>query len=300
MTREGVVTRDEGMALQDNLALLRRDKQFVEEEYTLLLDSYFASAIEDGATPDRALRQLMAAYRRIVSGYKKEDGNGLTEEKLAVCRALYTYSPDAIWQLKGSLFVPFSSEEHAPTIFYWSADRFSLVGADGFSKLFKEPTLCSADSFSDVCETVAGQMESFGVLPIENTTDGRLSVFFKMLGKHDLKICAVCDVEDSESEKTTRLALVTKSSYLLSGDAPRHIEFSYVEEGDGKREDLLRVAAQMGHAATRLSALPHSYRMGASVETVSLTLKEENIVPFLLYLQLFFGDINILGCYIQI
>lgn len=301
MINNKTALRDVGDVFRDNSEKLRHDMQSIMEERRLLLQSYFSSLMMPDMTFDRAVRQLLGAYRKLSVGRETQAEEDLIWEQVILCQTLAEQFPDLLTTSRGQPFSVFSSKIRQPArLSFWKTNRFSSGGYARFSVLFDTVEPIIAESFSEVCEQVAGQISDFGILPVENTTDGRLSVFYKMLDKHELKVCAVCDVEDPESDTTTRLALVAKTVYLFEGDFPRFIEFSYISTDVAKREGLLCATRLLASSLTRLSSLPLSYRTNASVETVTLALPTKSTLPFLIYLQLFFKDINILGFFVQI
>lgn len=296
-----MINRDQIEVLIDNLIRLQSDAQSIREEEFLFLRAYFSSMITPEMTFDRAMRQLLGGYKRLVAEQTSAVPENQVREKsalsqtLAECFFQEAPSPKAVIP---SLFA--SKSDSVAKISFWRENQFSSIGVELFSELFHSTEPIFSESFSETCENVANQTSEFGILPIDNTVDGRLSVFYKMIDKYELKICAVCDVEDPATEMSTRLALVAKKLYSFEGAFPRHIELSRVVTDPKKRIELVRVAEFMGAALTHLSSRPLSYRINANIETMRFALKEEITVPFLIYLHIFCEDINILGFFVQI
>ena len=65
-------------------------------------------------------------------------------------------------------------------------------------------------SFVDACEEVRGGLCQYCILPLENSSEGTLMGFLKLIIKYHLQIIAVCDVRTvgGASEGTTRFGLL--------------------------------------------------------------------------------------------
>lgn len=276
----------------ENLYKLERDEKLLAEEKALYLQLYFSSLITPDMTFEKAAKSAINGYNRLIAG-AEEDGLW-SEEKIALCRMLADRYAGAPVFKRGFPTCPAS----AP-IALWGVHSISRVGYERFSALFHSVEKISLESFAEVCDFVSDQSEAFGIVPLENTTDGRLAAFYKMLDRSELKICAVCDVEDPDTDTVTRLALISKVPYSFEGDFFRHMEFSLVVSEAQKRTELLGIIEKMGFSLTSLLSLPLSYRENAGIETVRVSLANQSAVPFLIYLYLFCEDINILGFYIQ-
>lgn len=282
-----------------NLSKLKGDSAAINEEMRLLLYSFCSSLILPEMSFDRAAKNLLELCQKISKANGTENAN-LALEKTVVCQVLAERFPEIINRQKFFLQSPLSSQIKTAKIAFWKGNRLSHQGFEQFSMLFSSAKALVSESFSEVCEQVVGQTSDFGILPIENTTDGRLSVFYKMLDKNDLKICAVCDVEDMENDTQTRLALISKSVSAIESDLPRFLEFSFVSSDRERLRELLSVAEYFRTDLIRLSSLPISYRSEVGIDTVTFALKNETVLPYLIYLHLFFEDANILGFFVQL
>lgn len=71
------------------------------------------------------------------------------------------------------------------------------------------------DHFQDICEEVYNGICEYCLLPVSNSSEGRLSRFCGMILKYDLKICAACDVSAPDGNGSTRFALLRKTIRAL-------------------------------------------------------------------------------------
>ena len=292
-----MMKRDQSDVQIENLLRLHRDFLSIREEERIFLKSYLSAVITPDMTFDRATKLLVNGYKRI----KAASSGSCATQAATLCQALAELFPQTSTLAKcfSSALRIHRSDLHFK-ISFWSANPLSLNALERFSPLFHSITPIATESFSETCEHIVNGASDLGILPIENTTDGRLSAFYRMLDRYELKICAVCDIEDAETDMTTRMALVTRRLYFCEGPFRRHIEFSYVTTEADVKLDLIDVAYAMGVSLTNLSSSPLSYRTNAHVETVRFSLSENNTLPFLIYLHNFCEDINISGFYVQI
>ncbi len=79
-----------------------------------------------------------------------------------------------------------------------------------FSALFSSPRAAYFESVTDVCESVYNENCEYCILPIETSSDGKLTAFYEIILKYGFKITAVYDLSHSENKKYTRYALLGK------------------------------------------------------------------------------------------
>lgn len=292
-----MMKRDQSDVQLENVLRLHRDVLSIREEERIFLKSYVSAIITPEMTFDRAAKLLITGYKRL----KAESSGSCATQAATLCLALAEQFPQSSTLIKcfSSPFRVHRSDWHAK-ISFWKENHLSLNALEQFSPLFQSVTSVASESFSEACEHIVNETSDFGILPIENTTDGKLSAFYRMLDRYELKVCAVCDIEDPETDITTRMALVTRSLYFFEGVFRRHIELSYVTTEEDTKFDLIDVACAMGGSLTGFSSSPLSYRTNAHVETVRFSLLKNNTLPFLIYLHFFCEDINISGFYVQI
>lgn len=280
-----------------NLSVIEKEIALLEEEKQLLLREYFERPLLDNISFSSAANQLRSVYWAKRKEGKKSSRADAIKEKLLVASLLTEhYTLDDLIQSEEIL----QNLEKRVKVAYWASNRHSVVAYDRFSALFEETQRAEAESFTHVCEQVSGGDVDFGILPIENSTDGRLVGFYRMLEKYELKICAVCNIEDDSGENFTRFALLSRVLCRLDSKRSRWIELSATSSNAARILELITVAENLGMAVKRLSSIPLYYRGNACVDTLTLAVSEETAFSFFVYLYLFGKDISILGLFIQI
>ena len=294
--------------LLNNLSLLRKDGGSLGEEKSLILRELFDLVMADAPNFDVAVERLLSVYNDSLFSLGE---NRLTEteqktavelvrieERVTLATFLSNAYPDRML-INGQDELP--SLPTTVTISCLHANSFVLQACERIGELFSELHMQGVENYTEICEAVSRDQAVFGILPIENSTNGRLSGFYSMLDRYDLKICAVCDVEDEVNESVTRFALVSRTFYsLFSLSGTKLIEISAVSANAGAVIEMILAAECLGLAVKRLSSTPLYYRGDACADTVTLELSEDGMGPFLTYLYLFNKDVNILGYYIHI
>ena len=292
-----VTPLDRQQVFSKNLALLLEEETSLVQEKQLLLRDYFESHISPRISFSAAAARLLEAYWDKRKSEGQRNRKNITREKLLLATLLAEhYSPDDFSNTEEE-FKPLPKEAR---IAYWGANRHSAVALERFSQLFEKTNPTLAQSFSDVCEMVGDMESDFGVVPIENSFDGRLGSFYRMLDKNELKIIAVCNIEDDAGESSTRFALVSSSVCQWENDYTQWIELSASSFESSRILELISVAEILKMPVKRLSSVPLYYRGNVCVDTITLAIPKDAKLIFFIYLYLFGKDINLLGLFIQI
>ena len=89
-----------------------------------------------------------------------------------------------------------------------------------FASLLSLPRAMYAHSFEKVCEEVYNQNCEYCILPIENSVEGPLNGFTRLIDLYELKIAATCDVPTTDGSRITRFALLRRNLTPLYGNQP--------------------------------------------------------------------------------
>lgn len=174
------------------------------------------------------------------------------------------------------------------------ADRAYLQ----FAPLLPTPRVAYADTFDGVCERVwSGECE-YCILPLENSEEGRLSGFWRLIERYRLKIAATCDVPSADHGQTTRFALLRlaplrladwmQSGYLFECAIPEHALPAV---------DVLYAADCCGLCVSRVDAGFLPTAADTPMTHLVLHAREDRITTFLLYLATEAPDYTFIGYY---
>ncbi len=136
-------------------------------------------------------------------------------------------TPRSLWL---DFFFPGGDEEPNRSSFNrisCQKNRYTDAAYERFATLLPEPRAAFAHSYRSVCEDVYNGLCEYCILPLENSTEGRLTSFSRLIAMYDMKIAAVCDVPVGD-DRVTRFALLRRTPVMLRApDAmPWYFEFS--------------------------------------------------------------------------
>ena len=87
------------------------------------------------------------------------------------------------------------------------------------STVVKNPRAAVTAGFGDACEEVQGGLCEYCLLPLENTGNGKLTAFSRLILRHRLQIVAVSDLDNGSAPgQSTRIALLRAT---MEGTPPR-------------------------------------------------------------------------------
>lgn len=248
----------------------------------------------------------------IVNTLAVPDGAQSHSQDLALlCRALirlgYRYS-DEIFQKPEE-----ASSKSAERVAYLQ-NHFT---DEAFFKLtghLKKARAAYFSSIADVCEEVYHGLCEFCILPIESSEDGKLLRFYALIEKFDLKIVAICDLENADGAYT-RYALLRHrfvSLHPITESDQHFAEFNVVMNAEITLTDILRAAEMLDLRLVRADALPLPYRTdvyryglvfslnGAAHDSDAALSPSESLEAFLLYLSLTASEWSSLGFYSKV
>ena len=169
------------------------------------------------------------------------------------------------------------------------------IAFEKFASVIPDTYAVYRDSFAHVCDSVAVGDADMCILPYENTADGKLFGFYRLIEGYELKIAASCMVKSDDRDDETRYLLLSPSlSGLSEISGITDFEFSLVDR-DGTALGRLMAAVNL---------------LGVSIKSVD-TFKSEEYTVFdirtsadcelldslILYLKLEAAEFSPLGLY---
>ncbi len=153
--------------------------------------------------------------------------------------------------------------------------------------------------FSAACEAVWENTSEFCIVPIANSTAGRLYSFYAMLDRYELKICDTVLVEGEDGSESTLFALAGRSIDIgVSRSVPRRFEFSVVHSGAELIGDIIAVAEMLGGRLYSVGAQPLDYDERQSRCYFAVDFDVTSPVPLALYLGLEYSGYTPIGLYL--
>ena len=156
-----------------------------------------------------------------------------------------------------------------------------------FSPFLSEAHAVYSHSFLSACEEVYNDLYDYCILPLENSTEGMLAGFLRLILRYELKIAATCEIESRSEGKTTRFALLHKGMLPTNASDPSELQFSMAlpDASSSELTDLPAAASFFGLSLCTACFLPSESRDGRTAY-LTFSLPPNGIDAFLLYLSM--------------
>jgi prephenate dehydratase len=222
-------------------------------------------------------------------------------ERVALCREYLKIYPD-MQGFKKELF--FGSDE---TVSESAANKIAYImnsyTDEAFRRFSRElengSEAVSVVSFEELCEDVYSGSCEYGIIPIENTENGKLARFYSLINKYDLKIAAMLDIANSGSNTETGFALIRKNieyPKLKIGKPYMFEMFVMLREAETFSE-ILAAADFCNMSLYRIDSFPISHQGGKYTLCPVFKTEHADIDSFLLYMSLDFPRYTPIGIY---
>ncbi len=156
------------------------------------------------------------------------------------------------------------------------------------SPLVEDARASYTHSFLSACEEVYNGLCYACILPLENSTDGRLHSFSRLIAQYDLKIAATCVLSGGAAGRSTRFALLRRSLLptLSCKSAPMCFECT-IPPGDGPAPSELFTAATLcGLRPLRVDTVPDPEHLAESSLHIAFDPANGDLEIFLYYLAM--------------
>ena len=289
----------------ENLAVWRAEIDRAGELTSLQIQALAAQFAKEG---EDAAAQDVAAIRRWAS--ELTDSTADTplaaaqqlSKRIALCRALPRNTVDLLLEATKPHAAAQAgiASEGAGRVAILASPLFHTAMQD-FAAVLPEARGVPCKSFTDICDSVATGDTAYGILPLEDSVEGKLFRIYEQLEQLDLHIACTKDIPVQSESKTVRMALLYKAVRPSSTPCgTRTIECVLYEEGDAFLSNFLAAANAFGLLVRRIDSLPVSYREDGFAKHVMLKAAD-GVAPELLaaYITLFMPRTVIIADYIN-
>ena len=168
-----------------------------------------------------------------------------------------------------------------------------------FSELFTEAHASYTHSFISACEEVYNGFCDYCILPLENSTEGVLAGFLRLIVRYDLKITATCEIQNHSEEKNTQFALLQKTVCPPPLGQRTDLFFSmllpYTPSDD--LSEVMTAASFFGLTLHTVSFLPHENVTEPGATYLAFSTPPISLNAFLLYLAMEMPHYTPIGLY---
>ncbi len=250
------------------------------------------TALSVAQTPKEHAEDLRRQERRIA-----------TEDAVYFCRALLAYyrgahgaaalSPEAFCVPREAEQFPFETDRIA-----YLKNAFADLAYSKFSRILPDAVVSYCDDFNAVCEEVSLGRARYGILPLENSADGRLKSFHALLDRYDLKIVLLCEVPVGQS--VTQFALFGRRVAVLDCGRYRQSSFLELRLHLSRTEELSCVLSAASYYGLRLTRSSSTEREQGAEFDLIFSLETADVSAFLCYLTLEFPQFEPIGLYTKL
>lgn len=277
---------------EQELAHIRELAEQIASEFTDVT-SFFTSLSEHRLPEPKLPPELFSASPELCAPIVRTIS---TRRRILLCMELAKLIPAfrSLWQ---EFFFPAEEPNRASfNRISYQKNSYTDAAYQRFAALLPEPRASYAHSFPSVCEDVYNGLSEYCILPLENSAEGRLNSFSRLIAEYDMKLAAVCGVQVGEG-RVTSFALLRKTAVLLHthGELPRCFEFSCQLSDYPGSEDILTAARYCGLRLLRadISADGSSSTLFHPVFSTQIG----DLPTFLLYLAMEIPSANLIGLY---
>ncbi|HHT54806.1 MAG TPA: hypothetical protein GX011_07795 [Clostridiales bacterium] len=156
------------------------------------------------------------------------------------------------------------------------------------------------NSFTEMCEGTASGKADACVIPIENTSDGKLLSFYSLIERFDLKTSALCDITNEDDTKRTRYALLCRhiirpAAGTREGCDSIFFEFSFSPTPGITLDEILHAIVLCGLNIYRIDSAPLRYNESNFIFHIVLLGSLENIITYTVFLTLCLAQYTPIG-----
>ncbi len=169
------------------------------------------------------------------------------------------------------------------------------IAFEKFASVIPDASAVYRDSFAHVCDAVAVGDADMCILPYENTSDGKLSGFYRLIEGYELKIAASCMVKSDNRDDETRYLLLSPTlSGLSEISGITDFEFSLVDRDGTALTGLMAAADLLGVGIKSVDTFKSEEYTVFDVRT---SADCERLDALILYLKLEAVEFSPLGLY---
>ena len=273
--------------LQGNVETTRERLDIVTEQHLLSLTMLAEQICTDDGLPETLFADFLLAVK-----VHDEIAKAIFCRTYARLHAKdVSLSPEALF----GLHEPPHAGAHGKIAFV--RNRYNERAYEHFSELVVSAKPLYVSDFGEACEGVYNGQASFCILPIENSTSGRLFSFFAMMDRYELKICATAEIESDDGAENVRYALVGRSAPRPFGRAACALECSLTREDGKSMPELLRAASLLGARVRKIDFLPLEYDYSFYRAFFTFELSSDDAAALGLYLSLSYPNYTPIGFY---
>ena len=231
--------------------------------------------------------------------FNRLSGKDLIERKAALCRKLCNNAKFSD-ELEEMIFFGDKEETEATAwrkIAYVRNKRNDKIFLD-FSDAIGGAKAHYATSFSDACEAVFNGTCQYCIIPIENSSEGKIYSFYSMIDRYEMRINRVIREYSEETSQSVSFALASKKLSLLTKNQERlRFEFSVTNESADIVSSIIEAVNCFGGNAVDVGTLPVPYDEPRRKFYFTVDISEADALACATYMSLEYAGYSPIGFY---
>ena len=153
------------------------------------------------------------------------------------------------------------------------------------------------DDFRRALEAVANGETTFAIVPIENSFDGRLNSFYRLMEKYALSIVLAANIPSDDYESSTKFALVYKKLDVIEAEGEDFFECKITLRDPAELADIINAASYFSADVCKVYSLPLSSGGRENSFDIIFGLDGANYAGLFCYLMLKYPHLSPIGVY---
>ncbi|MBQ8448633.1 MAG: hypothetical protein IJX27_06865 [Clostridia bacterium] len=196
------------------------------------------------------------------------------------------------------------SEAEEPAEIYAPDRKVSFVRGNGSGRAFERfakyvPGVLAEyeEDFRRSLEAVANGESTFAIVPIENSLDGRLNSFYRLMEKYVLSILLAADIPSDDYESSTKFALVYKKLDVIEAQGESLFECKITLREPAELAEIIDAASYFGAEVCKVHSLPLSSGGRENSFDIIFGIDKADIAGLFAYLMLKYPHLSPIGIY---
>lgn len=153
------------------------------------------------------------------------------------------------------------------------------------------------EDFKSACESVANGESTYAIVPIENSLDGRLNSFYRLIEKYVLSIVLTADIPSDDYESSTKFALIYKSLDVIPASGTEVFECKITFSRQSEIGNIILAAEYFGAEVVKVHSLPLSSGGRENSFDIIFDITDADTTGLLCYLFLEYPYFASIGLY---
>ncbi|MBO4217032.1 MAG: hypothetical protein J5940_03720, partial [Clostridia bacterium] len=216
-----------------------------------------------------------------------------------ICSKLNAVRPDTADVVR-TLFGAVQSEKptEEPFRIAFVTGKQANAAFERFAKYLGTVSAVGVESFSDACDAASEGEADYCIVPLENSSEGRLDGFYNAIGKSGLYPVLGCRLSDGY--EYTRFALCCRTPGFIAAEGETIMQIRITAGSVNDMTDILTAAEFFGASAKRLDTIPLSAAGRENSLDLVFGVSDADAAGFITFLRFEYPQFYLFGIYTDV